>query len=42
MFANDAGRAVDLVCQLNRDFPDDPDLLYMSSHVFSDLSTQAS
>ena len=42
MFANDAGRAVDLVRQLNRDFPDDPDLLYLSSHVYSDLSTQAS
>ncbi|MGA2074345.1 MAG: tetratricopeptide repeat protein [Terriglobia bacterium] len=42
MFTNDAGRAVELVRQLNRDFPDDPDLLYMSSHVYSDLSTQAS
>ena len=42
MFANDAGRAVDLVRQLNQDFPDDPDLLYLSSHVYSDLSTQAS
>ena len=42
MLADDAGRAVGFVHQLNRDFPDDPDLLYMSSHVYSDLSTQAS
>jgi tetratricopeptide (TPR) repeat protein len=42
MFSNDAGLAVDLVRKLTRDFPDDPDLLYMGSHVYSDLSTQAS
>jgi tetratricopeptide (TPR) repeat protein len=42
MYANNPGRAVDLVRQLNRDFPDDPDLLYLSSHVYSDLSTRAS
>ena len=42
MFASDASRAVDLVRQLSRNFPDDPDLLYVSSHVYSDLSTEAS
>lgn len=42
MYENDPGRAVDLVRLLNRDFPDDPDLLYLSSHAYSDLSTQAS
>jgi tetratricopeptide (TPR) repeat protein len=42
MFENEVNRAVELVRQLNHDFPDDPDLLYLSSHVYSDLSTQAS
>jgi tetratricopeptide (TPR) repeat protein len=42
MYANQPDRAVDFVRLLNRDFPDDPDLLYLSSHVYSDLSTQAS
>jgi len=42
MYENDTGRAVDLVRVLNRDFPDDADLLYLSSHVYSDLSTRAS
>jgi len=42
MYENEPGRAVELVRMLNRDFPDDPDLLYLSSHVYSDLSTQAS
>ena len=42
MYENEPGRAVDLVRVLNRDFPDDPDLLYLSSHVYSDLSTRAS
>jgi tetratricopeptide (TPR) repeat protein len=42
MYANDPGPAIDLVRLLNRDFPDDPDLLYLSSHVYSDLSTRAS
>ena len=37
-----AGKALDLLNSLNRDFPDDPDLLYLSSHVYSDLSTRAS
>lgn len=42
MYENEADRAVDLVRLLNRDSPDDPDLLYLSSHVYSDLSTQVS
>jgi len=42
MFANDPSLAIDLVRLLNRDFPDDPDVLYLSSHVYSDLSTRAS
>jgi tetratricopeptide (TPR) repeat protein len=42
MYANEPDRAVDLVRLLNRDFRDDPDLLYLSSHVYSDLSTEAS
>jgi len=36
------GDAVDLLRSLNRDLPNDPDLLYLSSHVYSDLSTRAS
>ena len=27
---------------LNRDFPNDPDVLYLSTHIFSDLSTRSS
>jgi len=42
MYENEPSRAVDLVRMLSRDFPDDPDLLYLSSHVYSDLSTRAS
>ncbi len=36
----DAG--VEFVRALSRDFPDDPDVLYSASHVYSDLSTHAS
>ncbi|HEV2351521.1 MAG TPA: tetratricopeptide repeat protein [Terriglobia bacterium] len=39
---NQVDKAVDLLRSLNRDFPDDPDLLYLSSHLYSDLATQAS
>jgi tetratricopeptide (TPR) repeat protein len=42
MSLNEPDKAVDLVRLLGRDFPDDPDLLYLSSHVYSDLSTRAS
>ena len=34
--------AVDFVRVLNRDFPDDPEVLYRTVHVYSDLSTRAS
>jgi tetratricopeptide (TPR) repeat protein len=39
---NQTDKAVDLLRSLNRDFPDDPGLLYLGSHLYSDLSTQAS
>jgi tetratricopeptide (TPR) repeat protein len=42
MSLNQADRAVDFLRKLSHDFPDDPDLLYLSSHVYSDLSTRAS
>lgn len=35
-------RAVDFLRLLARDFPDDPDVLYYSTQVYSDLSTRAS
>jgi tetratricopeptide (TPR) repeat protein len=35
-------QAVDAIRLLSRDFPDDPEALYLSSHVYSDLSTMAS
>jgi tetratricopeptide (TPR) repeat protein len=35
-------KAVDFIRWLSRDFPDDPEVLYLSSHVYSDLSTRAS
>ena len=42
MASNQPDRAVDFLRLMNRDFPDDPDVLYLSSHVYSDLSTLAS
>jgi tetratricopeptide (TPR) repeat protein len=42
MSANDSDRALRLVRSLDRDFSSDPDVLYLSSHVYSDLSTRAS
>jgi tetratricopeptide (TPR) repeat protein len=42
MSLNQPDRAVDSLRGLSHDFPDDPDLLYLSSHVYSDLSTRAS
>lgn len=39
---NQPNKAVDFVRLLNEDFPDDPDVLYLSSHLYSDLSTRAS
>jgi tetratricopeptide (TPR) repeat protein len=35
-------RAVNFLQWLNRDYPDDPDVLYLSTRIFSDLSTLAS
>ena len=34
--------AVDAIRILNRDFPADPDVLYVTTHAYSDLSTRAS
>jgi tetratricopeptide (TPR) repeat protein len=34
--------AADWVERLRQDFPDDPDVLYMATHVYSELSTDAS
>jgi len=35
-------KAVEFLRRLDRDFPNDPDVLYLSTHVYSDLSTRAS
>ncbi len=42
MVVQDAARVVDWVERVRRDFPDDPDILYMATHVYSELSTEAS
>ena len=42
MSVNDSEQALSLVRSLDRDFSGDPDVLYLSSHVYSDLSTRAS
>lgn len=42
MAASDAGRAVSFLVWLNHEFPHDPAILYLSSHVYSDLSVRAS
>ena len=42
MSLNESDKAIDFLRSLSHDFPDDPDLLYLSSHVYSDLSTRAS
>jgi tetratricopeptide (TPR) repeat protein len=42
MAGNDAGRAVSFLVWLNHEFPRDPEILYLSSHVYSDLSLRAS
>ncbi|HTV57936.1 MAG TPA: tetratricopeptide repeat protein [Verrucomicrobiae bacterium] len=34
--------AVDAVLMLNREFPHDPEVLYVTTHAYSDLSTRAS
>lgn len=42
MAMNRPDKAVDFVGWLNHDFADDPEVLYLSAHVYSDLSTRAS
>jgi tetratricopeptide (TPR) repeat protein len=42
MFANQTDAAVDFLRMLNRDFAGDPDVLYLSVHTYSDLSTRSS
>jgi Tfp pilus assembly protein PilF len=42
MFVDQPNAAVDFLLSLNREFPHDPDVLYLSVHTFSDLSTRAS
>lgn len=42
MFADQADAAIDFLRSLNHEFPNDPDVLYLSTHTYSDLSTRAS
>jgi tetratricopeptide (TPR) repeat protein len=42
MFADQPDAAVGFLRSLNHDFPGDPDVLYLSVHTYSDLSTRAS
>lgn len=42
MDVNDAASAVSFLAWLDREFPHDPAVLYLSSHVYSDLSVRAS
>lgn len=42
MFADQPDAAIDFLRSLNHDFPHDPDVLYLSVHTYSDLSTRAS
>ena len=42
MALGQSDKAIDFVRWLSRDFPDDPDVLYLSTHVHSELSTRAS
>src|SRR5689334_9900254 len=41
MLLNQADTAVDFLRLLNRQFPNDPEVLYLSVHTYSDLSTRA-
>lgn len=41
MLINHTGEAVDFLQVLNREFPGDPEVLYLSVHTYSDLSTKA-
>jgi len=42
MALNDMEATIDFLRGLNRRFPDDPEVLYLAVHVFSDLSVRAS
>lgn len=42
MFADQPDVAIDFLRSLNQEFPRDPDVLYLSVHTYSDLSTRAS
>ena len=42
MTLNQADLAVDFLRSLNREFPRSPEVLYLSVHIYSDLSTRAS
>jgi Tfp pilus assembly protein PilF len=42
MFTDQSDAAIDFLRFLNRAFPHDPDVLYLSVHTYSDLSTRAS
>src|SRR5947209_8658874 len=41
MLIDQTGTAVDLLQMLNREFPHDPEVLFLSVHTYSDLSTKA-
>ncbi|HUO34366.1 MAG TPA: tetratricopeptide repeat protein [Candidatus Acidoferrum sp.] len=42
MMLDQTETAVDALLMLNRDFPRDPEVLYVTTHAYSDLSTRAS
>jgi tetratricopeptide (TPR) repeat protein len=42
MFLDHPDSALDFLRMLNREFPADPDVMYLSVHTYSDLSTRAS
>jgi len=41
LLLNQADAAVNALLWLNREFPSDPDVLYVTTHAYSDLSTRA-
>ena len=41
MILNQTGMALDFLRMLNREFPRDPEVLYVSVHTYSDLSTRS-
>ena len=42
MTINDQDQAIDFIRMMKRDFPRDPEVMYLTVHVFSDLSIRAS